>query len=1033
MTVPETLDVAVRAWTGEAIVRRGRPSRRHKPTAMVVVDAETDLTTRQGLLVLSYRYLRIAWKGNVPSFTVAEEGLVHRDDDEGTRRFLLNYAAGHPAEVDPATGGSPNLLVLSRADFCERIIWQACWRSRATMCGFNLRFDISRLALSHHAKRTDPSTVVFRLWEHDGDDNRFRPNEEATRLDNKRTILHHGAVVDPPDDGFEHAEADDHFLDCRTLAFAHTNASHTLESACATFGVPYVKAPVVLGTLSTDLVDYCREDVTATAELAGALLEVHHRHPIPVSADRAYSPASLGLGYLRRMNVRPPRAGTSKLSTTELAQAQAAFIGQRTEVRIRHHEMPVRSVDFSSQYAVVAQLFDLWRLVTSEELLAVECTESAQRLLDQVDLDWCHDPADWPKLRFFAEIEPDRDWLPVRAAFAGTCDVSRVGFGPVTSNRPMWYAGPDLADSKLVTGRAPRVLRAWRLVGRGRQAKLYPARLAGVSRFHPAHGGLWAALVAVRHQLGDDPGAEAAKVIANALAYGVWLRADRQETAGRQILHQPDGRDRAVRVEHPEDHHLWSFPPFASLVTAGGRLLLGMLGAHLAADGGLWASANTDSATIVSTEHGGAVPCPGGPLRMADGAEAVRAVSWARVDEIAHRFESLNPDPTRPLLKIEPENFDSNGRPRQLYATAVSGGRVFLTADGPDGRRKVVKRSEVNLGDLRAPEDAADFLDDFATWAVAFLGGEERERPWWWELPANTFLGVGTPGKAVQLGGLVSPFGFAMGARTARRAGAVVGGERVRLLAPLTPVVEASSAPWVEVPSGRPVRVLSAEEVNERREHGGWFTDDEMVLDSLGRTLLDWIRQPETKMLGPDGRPCRSTTRGLLTPRPVRVGKISFVGRESNRLDEVAAGEVTDPNEVVTTFADDEWEGLLVPVLRTMRTLEAERRGAGRRERLAAHIANGTVPRSDSLARVRQAAVAWAAEQLATWGRPATGSPTEVLVAYLDADRDRSRCTWPGCDTATTSRWCEMHRQRSGADRQKALAVIPKTAGGAAR
>ena len=613
---------------------------------------------------------------------------------------------------------------------------------------------------------------------------------------------------------------------------------------------------------------------------------------------------------------------------------------------------------------------------------------------------------------------PDGDVLPIRAAFKGSADVHSVGFGPVTSNRPMVRSGPDLVGSKIATGRVPHILRAWALVGRGRQQKTWPVRLAGERRFHPKHGDFWAALNETRHQLGDDPRAQGIKVVGNGLAYGVWLRTDRRERSVAGSIHLPDGMTHTVQVD--EDPHLWTFPPFSSLETAGGRLLLSMLEAHLRNEGGLWSSCNTDSATIVSSEAGGNVACPGGPLCLDDGTEAVRAVSWQAVERIAERFETLNPDPRRPLLRVEPENFDSAGTQRQLYATAVSGGRIFLATKDEDGRRHVVKRSEVNLGDLRPPAD--NFLNEFADYAVKRLGDGDGTRPWWWELPATIRLGVGTPGKAEMLGGLLSPFGFAQGARRARRAGTVIGGPRVSLVSPLGDPTEGACAPWVETPGGFPVRVVSDEERSERRETGTEvFGSHEVTVSTFGEILFNWLTHPESKMLGPDGGPCRYRTRGLLTPRPVQVGQVSYVGRESNFGDERAAGETLNPSDVVSIFATDEWRGLITPVLCSMRLREAERRGAGERERLAGHIAKGTTPRPDSLARVRGVAVEYTTEMLTSWGISVKGSSGEILAAYLEAHSRRQVCAWPGCEAKTATQWCERHARRSGSDRRKAL------------
>jgi len=69
-------------------------------------------------------------------------------------------------------------------------------------------------------------------------------------------------------------------LDLRRLAFSLTNGSYSLESACAAFGVSYTKRKVVHGEVTADYVDYCREDVHATFQLAVALLDEYDRHPI---------------------------------------------------------------------------------------------------------------------------------------------------------------------------------------------------------------------------------------------------------------------------------------------------------------------------------------------------------------------------------------------------------------------------------------------------------------------------------------------------------------------------------------------------------------------------------------------------------------------------------------------------------------------------------------------------------------------------------------------------------------------------------
>ncbi len=46
--------------------------------------------------------------------------------------------------------------------------------------------------------------------------------------------------------------------------------------------------------------------------------------------------------------------------------------------------------------------------------------------------------------------------------------------------------------------------------------------------------------------------------------------------------------------------------------------------------GGTYVMEDTDSMAIVATEHGGLVPCWGGPFEMRDGCGAAKALSWRR-------------------------------------------------------------------------------------------------------------------------------------------------------------------------------------------------------------------------------------------------------------------------------------------------------------------------------------------------------------------------------------------------------------------
>ncbi len=642
-----------------------------------------------------------------------------------------------------------------------------------------------------------------------------------------------------------------------------------------------------------------REDVAATTDLAQATLAEFSRHPIPLSADRAFSPSALGRAYLAQMGITPPLT-RSTLTQTELAEAMEAFYGPRVEVRIRHVPVPVTLVDFSSQYANVARLLGIFDLLRAETLQALDATEEVRALLAEADLETALSPATWRGLVGVALVEPCEDWLPSRAWYSGRGDVPRVGIGPLTSTRPLWFSLPDLFAEKVLAGTTPNILRR---VAPRRRGQNLPSlgldRREGALR--PPRDDWWARLVEARERLGDDPIARTMKAVGNTTAYGDFVRMDQQGNEAKVTVHRSDGEPWRKRVARPEAPHSFCFPPIASAVTGGGRLLMAILERLVADAGGCWASANTDSAAIVSTGRGGPVACPGGNLRVGD-SEALQALPWAAVDTIRERFGSLGM-----RLNLTPENLDEQGDRRQLHAVGVAGSRVVFFADGPLGRT-VVKRSEVALGDLSSPLGPGTmqaFIDEAASWMLDRVIDGPGRTPRWFGLAATADVSMGTPGRVASLGELGSPFGFATAARRARRVEPLLSGDRVRLIAPAGDLPE--QARWVEVPSGvRPHVVVGS----------GRGRPGDVRIATYGEEVVSLLFHPESKMLGPDGAVCKATTIGLLTPRPVVVGAVHLVGKEGNRIDEVASGEVLDPAEVLTDYGDDEWERLVAPAAR---------------------------------------------------------------------------------------------------------------------
>lgn len=183
---------------------------------------------------------------------------------------------------------------------------------------------------------------------------------------------------------------------------------------------------------------------------------------------------------------------------------------------------------------------------------------------------------------------------------------------------------------------------------------------------------------------------------------------------------------------------------------------------------------DTDSAMIVSTKKRGLIPCAGGPQRLEDyqlpsGHSGIRALSWAEVDGIRKRFETLNPwrDTLKtPFLKLEDENFDSHGERQQLYAYCISA-KLYCLYNLEGDRLLVRKPSGHGLGFLQPPYTIAEWQrttgrkweQDLPPWifeAWHFILSRElglpHKAPHWLKYPALMAAPISTPQVWLRLG-----------------------------------------------------------------------------------------------------------------------------------------------------------------------------------------------------------------------------------------------------------------------------------------
>lgn len=964
------------------------------PVRTLVLDCETTTDPTQRLLFGVYRFY-IDARDLQPGGACHAEGIFYADDlpdrDPDGMEALRRYVAEHAASVAP--GARSQLALLSRTEFVDRVFHPIAYEQQATVVGFNLPFDLARLAThAARARKANRGGISLRLWEYQGRDHPYRPRLVLRTIDHHRTLIQFTSAQRSTDHHGQPRRGQHYrgrFLDLRTLAFAHTDRRGlSLERACDLFASPYTKRDVDHGTITDEYITYCREDVAATAELFRALIHEHDLHPIDLPAHHAQSAATVAKGYYRKMGITPYRERQDWLDDEINGWGAAAFFGGRTECRIQRTRVPIVYCDFLSMYMTCNALMDTWRLMTADHLIVNHTTSEIRDLLADPNLpERCFDPALWTKLHTLVEIEPNGAIVPVRARYDN--QTWGIGVNPYQSQRSCWYPFADLIANRLLGGPPPTVLRAITLTPSAPHPNLRTTKLLRQIEINPVRDDFFAATVEHRHRTRKSraiPSAERQrlatflKVLANSSGYGILVQYDRKaERAPVDITVHTDRQAFTIRTDTPEDAADYTTPALAACVTGAARLMLALLDHEVASLGGTYAFCDTDSMAIVATRHGAGIPCPGGPHTDEHDAPMIRALSWRQVTQIVRRFEALNPYDRDAvpgsILKIEDENFDQRRRQRQLWCYAISSKRYQLT----DQRGEIIKRSEHGLGHLLNPtRDGSDWI----TAAWRWITDPHATDPDWLDMPALSRMTVASA-DAVDW--------FAHLNQGRSYADQIKPGSFLLIAYPdaLNPCTAHPIAPyepnpdrwhaldWIDRATGEPVTITT-------RPLDGHDRPATCRVRTYRDVLTGYRRHPEPKALAPDGQPVTGMTAGLLRRRPVQgIDPITYIGKEAHDLDNRTHGVITaDADTTVYAPPNDEaWRTLIVPTLRRIPTAHTTRE-TGVNRRTIQRALNGRKPHPAVRQRLHEFAVHFARGKL---GAKRTEADYAVIFRFLQS------------------------------------------------
>jgi hypothetical protein len=341
-------------------------------------------------------------------------------------------------------------------------------------------------------------------------------------------------------------------------------------------------------------------------------------------------------------------------------------------------------------------------------------------------------------------------------------------------------------------------------------------------------------------------------------------------------------------------------------------------------------------------------------------------VSWKEVDGISSRFAKLSPyaDKSRSILKIELDNYDpETGKQRLVYCLAIASKRYALFLRDESGNPVLLQKginnhedrwSEHGLGHIRNPmnpdSEDRDWIPQAWISIIRRMLGLPAQPLGFEEAPAMGRVPITSPAALRSLAKLnrskkyrnrIKPFDFLLSCHVKPFGYPPdVDPERFHLVAPYVPDPECwVDLPWIDQHSGKQY------EITTEGFHGSRGV---ARVKTYGEVLREYEFHAGAKSADAKGKLSGKQTVGLLQRRHVRVERIIYIGKESNRLEEIEAGILHSPESVYTEYPDprrEEWQTKILPVLNKI-PIEALMKFSGRsRSMLVRTLAGRSRPR----------------------------------------------------------------------------------------
>jgi len=602
---PDHLPIAVRAFAPppqEPTNKKPARKRWSKPAPpsewTLVFGTETTVDAAQRLRIGAYQFRK--------SDELDEAGLFHDPTalSEAEREILKRFATDH------------ELKLRTVSEFVDEVLFARAYDLRASIVGFNLPFDISRLAIKHGSARGKAMRggFTFKLSRL-----RWRPPIQVRHLNARASLIQ---FAHPPKARLAPGQRRrkiqprnrrGSFIDLKTIAAALLSRSFSLASLADFLKTPTRKAESGGHgmQLTPRYVRYLLQDVQATWECYQQLRDRYALHALDETPlGKVLSEASLGKAYLKQMGVRPFGEAQPDFPAHLTGKIMSAYFGGRAEVHWRREIRQVLYCDFLSMYPTVCTLMGLWRFVIAQGMEWSNSTEEILALIDSISLDDLQRPEIWPLLTTIVRVEPQADIFPVRAKYDGKSQT--IGLNYLSSENSLWFTLADVIASKLLNGKSPKIIETITFTPKEPQPGLKPISIAGNSNYRvdPLEDDFFKRLIdlrsAIKAQLKNssalnvsalDSDQQALKILANSTSYGIFVEliVGGFDAPQKLTCYGPSGEGFSVDTKKIEEPGRYFHPLLATLITGAARLMLAIAETLCIRRGLDWAFCDTDS------------------------------------------------------------------------------------------------------------------------------------------------------------------------------------------------------------------------------------------------------------------------------------------------------------------------------------------------------------------------------------------------------------------------------------------------------